>query len=103
MKNNKGPTKTDLEVLDKIQDQDIDYSDIPELTDDFFINATLVEPAPESLAADDPLAHIPDREKWVYENKEVYEKIRRGIEDAEAGRVSYLGSFIQYSNDDSKE
>lgn len=44
MKNNNNPTKTDLKALDKIKDQDIDYSDIPELDNEFFKNSTLVQP-----------------------------------------------------------
>jgi uncharacterized protein (DUF4415 family) len=45
MKKNKKRTKTDLKALDKLRDQDIDYSDIPELDAKFFKEATLMEPA----------------------------------------------------------
>lgn len=42
---NKVPTKSDLRKLDSLTDSDIDYSDIPELTDDFWETARWVDPA----------------------------------------------------------
>lgn len=44
MKENKKHTKTDLKALNDLKDQDIDYSDIPELDDEFFKSAKIVEP-----------------------------------------------------------
>lgn len=44
MKENKKPTKTDLKALDALKDRDIDYSDIPELDEEFFANAEIIEP-----------------------------------------------------------
>jgi uncharacterized protein (DUF4415 family) len=40
----KGPKKQRLEEIEKIQDNEIDYSDIPELDDSFWDNATIVYP-----------------------------------------------------------
>ena len=41
----KKPTiKSDLKVIDTTRDEDIDYSDIPELDEDFFKDATVVVP-----------------------------------------------------------
>lgn len=37
-------SKTDWKRLDAMKDEDIDYSDIPELDDDFFKNAEVVMP-----------------------------------------------------------
>lgn len=37
-------SKTNWQRIDKLKDKDIDYSDIPELSDDFFKNARLVLP-----------------------------------------------------------
>lgn len=39
------------------------------------------------------------RERQLFENKEVLEKIKRGIADAAARRVHYLGGFSQYIDD----
>ncbi len=39
---NKKSIKSDLAKLDRMTDADIDYSDIPELDDEFFKNATQV-------------------------------------------------------------
>ena len=41
-------SKTDLARIDTMKDEDIDYSDIPELDDDFFEKATFV-PAKQSV------------------------------------------------------
>ena len=40
----KGSKKQRLEEVEKIQDNKIDYSDIPELDDSFWDNATIVYP-----------------------------------------------------------
>ena len=40
----KKPIKSDLKRIDAMADEDIDYSDIPELDDDFFKNAEVVVP-----------------------------------------------------------
>ena len=37
-------SKTNWDRLDSMRDEDIDYSDIPELGDDFFKNAVVVMP-----------------------------------------------------------
>lgn len=39
---NKKPIKSDLAKLDRMTDADIDFSDIPELDEEFFKNATVV-------------------------------------------------------------
>lgn len=44
MHESKRPTKSDLKRIDAMSDDDIDYSDIPELTDDFWENAKIVNP-----------------------------------------------------------
>jgi len=36
--------RTDWEAFDKLRDEDIDLSDIPELTKEFWDNAVIVEP-----------------------------------------------------------
>ena len=47
-KNSKEESKTEWERVDALQDEDIDYSDIPELNDDFFEKATFV-PAKQTV------------------------------------------------------
>lgn len=37
-------TSEDLKKLNRMQDSDIDYSDIPELTDNFWENAVIEQP-----------------------------------------------------------
>jgi len=42
-------SKTDWNRLDKMQDEDIDYSDIPALDDEFFKNAEVRVPPKQSV------------------------------------------------------
>jgi len=42
-------SKTDWSRLDKMQDENIDYSDIPELDEAFFKNAEVRTPAKQSV------------------------------------------------------
>jgi hypothetical protein len=46
-------TKSDLTRLDALRDEDIDYSDSPELDESFFERATAQWP-PHKKAVDDP-------------------------------------------------
>ena len=46
------------------------------------------------------LSKVPDREKWLYENKEVLRQILQGIKDASEGKFFRKGSFRKYINED---
>jgi uncharacterized protein (DUF4415 family) len=46
-KNTKKKSQTDWEQVDTIADDDINFSDIPELDNDFFKNAKIVLPKPK--------------------------------------------------------
>ena len=48
----------------------------------------------------EPLVEIPAREVWIYEDSENLGNIRRGMQQSKDGKVSSLGSFSQYLNDD---
>lgn len=48
----------------------------------------------------EPFAEIPLRERWLFENKEAYESVQRGMEDAKAGRVTNLGDFSKDIEED---
>ena len=49
-----------------------------------------------------PYSEIPMRERWLFENPEALESVRRGLDDARAGRLSAGGSFARFAdeNDD---
>jgi hypothetical protein len=43
---------------------------------------------------------IPDSEAWLYRNRKALASVRRGLQDAAAGRTRSLGSFAQFAADD---
>ena len=51
---------------------------------------------PDGKIVLEPFVEIPAEERWLWENKEALESVRKGIEDARAGRLVSLGSFKKY-------
>jgi len=47
----------------------------------------------------EPFAEIPATEKWLFENPDERESVRRGLADAVQGRVADRGSFAQYGDE----
>lgn len=47
-----------------------------------------------------PLASIPKREAWIYENPKTLESIRKGIKEAGEGKLISRGSFEKYLDDE---
>jgi len=43
-----------------------------------------------------PFVEIPDREKWLFQNKNALVSLEAGLEDSVAGRTHDMGSFQQY-------
>jgi len=48
----------------------------------------------------EPYTEIPAREKWLFNNKLVLNKVKQGLEDAASNRFSEKGSFAKYVDDD---
>ena len=77
-------SRTNWQALDSMSDEDIDYSDIPPLTDEFFEKATLRIPAAQ---AKNVIQLEPDVIAWFKaENKDyqtaINEILRRHIESS---------------------
>lgn len=41
----------------------------------------------------EPFSEVPARERWLFENPEALERVRRGLSQADSGRTVSLGSF----------
>lgn len=51
---------------------------------------------PDGKIVLEPFVEIPADERWLWENKEALESVKKGIDDARAGRLVSLGSFKKY-------
>jgi hypothetical protein len=45
----------------------------------------------------EPLAEVPARERWLYEDAESLASVRRGLADSKEGRTKSLGSFARFT------
>lgn len=80
-------SRTNWQALDSMSDEDIDYSDIPPLTDEFFEKATLLIPAAQ---AKNVIQLEPDVIAWFKAESKDYEAaineiLRRHIESKKCG------------------
>lgn len=48
----------------------------------------------------EPFSEIPTREKWLYENKKALASVKKGLDDAAAGRVKSKGSFAKFTKEE---
>ena len=84
-KSSNAPSQTDWAKVDAVKDEEIDYSDVPELGDDFFENATFV-PAKQSITI--RLDH--DVVTWLKEGGKGYQtranRILRSVMEAQKKR-----------------
>lgn len=47
----------------------------------------------------EPYSEVPLKEKWIFEDKSVYRKIRKGLIESSKGEIKSLGDFKQFSDD----
>lgn len=45
-----------------------------------------------------PVAIIPERELWIWKNKEALAAVKEGLEQSARGETTSLGSFAQYAD-----
>lgn len=67
-------SRTNWAALEAMSDEDIDYSDIPPLTDEFFELATLRIPIDEDLVQLDP-----DVKKWFQNQGDQYKTLINNV------------------------
>jgi hypothetical protein len=48
----------------------------------------------------EPYAEVPLKEKWLYENKEALNKVKKGLKNSAEGKVKDLGSFSKYVDEE---
>lgn len=48
----------------------------------------------------EPFTEIPTHEKWLFANKTALKKVEQGLKDAAKGRISSLGGFSKFVDDD---
>ena len=70
VRDTKEPSRTDWARLDKMTDEEIDTSDVPELGDDFFERATFHKPKPISVV----IKVDPDVLAWFESQGDAFEK-----------------------------
>lgn len=46
----------------------------------------------------DPVVSVPERELWLWQNKEAMAAVQQGIGQAAAGQLQDLGSFAKYAD-----
>lgn len=47
-----------------------------------------------------PYVEIPEKEKWLFENKAALESVKRGLKNAAEGKIHDLGSFSKFIKDE---
>jgi hypothetical protein len=47
----------------------------------------------------EPFQEIPQREAWLYENREALDNVRTGLRHVAEGHASYPGSFAAFEDD----
>jgi hypothetical protein len=47
----------------------------------------------------EPYSEVPSREKWLFDNPKAMASVKRGLNDAKAGRAKSKGTFAKYAAD----
>jgi hypothetical protein len=45
-------------------------------------------------------AQIPQDEMWLFMNQSAWDDVQHGLEEAEQGEVTYIGSFATFADDE---
>jgi hypothetical protein len=51
----------------------------------------------------EPYAEVRVDEKWIFENPEIFEKVKRGMKQAKQGRLVDRGSFSQFLDEEEED
>ena len=63
------------------------------------VSSFRIHPENDGRLVLEPFTEIPAREAWLHKNKTALAKVRKGLEDAAAGRVSRRGDFSKFAAD----
>jgi hypothetical protein len=63
------------------------------------VSSFRVEQQPDGKLLLEPYKEIPAREAWLFENPDALVSVKKGLEDAAAGRIKKRGSFSSFVDD----
>ena len=66
----------------------------------FGVSGFMVTVTPDNKIILEPYTEIPLQEKWLFENEQVKQQVRQGLDDAKAGRIVKKGGFSTFIDDD---
>lgn len=64
------------------------------------VSSYRIHPQADGRLVLEPYKEIPAREAWLFENHAALSKVRKGLKDAAAGKVSRRGDFSKFVEDD---
>ena len=63
------------------------------------VSSFLISEQPDGGFLLEPMVEIPAREKWLIQNKQALESVKRGISQSASGNVKSRGSFAKFADE----
>lgn len=64
------------------------------------VSSFRIHPQKDGRLVLEPYTEIPAREAWLFENQAALTKVRKGLKDAAAGKISRRGDFSKFVDDE---